>query len=310
MDGKVPVTPMLAAFSRVPFHRPGWVYEEKYDGYRIMAYKDAGRVRLISRRGREWTTEFQDVAEAVARVSARTVILDGEVVVFDKRLVSRFELLRDRADPLIYPVFDCLHLDGRDLRREPLRERRRLLEDLVAGVDRLIPARRLAEDGLAAYRQVLRLGYEGMVAKDEAAPYTAGRSKRWIKVKPRQEARLVIGGFRGEAMRFEELLLGAYKRGALQYVGRVEWGVSPAVRDALTRAFPLLAAEQSPFINLPRSRRTCWLTPRLIARIGYQEVMNDGMLRHPSLLGLDTDLRPEECRLPLPSRLSRHTRPR
>jgi ATP-dependent DNA ligase len=177
--------------------------EEKYDGYRILAYKQGRRVRLISRRGRDWTQEFRDVAKAVAQAPARTAILDGEVVVFDRRLVSRFELLRDRAGPLIYPVFDCLYLDGCDLRREALSERRRLLEGVVEGVDRLIPARRLAADGLAAYRQVLRAGYEGMVAKDEAAPYAAGRSARWIKVKPRQEAALVICGFRGETSRFE-----------------------------------------------------------------------------------------------------------
>jgi hypothetical protein len=101
------IVPMLATFASEPFHRPGWVLEEKYDGYRILAYKDGAQVRLVSRRGRDWTRDFAPIADAVAALPARPLILDGEVIVFDRQFVSRFELLRRRTGPLIYAVFDC-----------------------------------------------------------------------------------------------------------------------------------------------------------------------------------------------------------
>src|SRR5579864_510056 len=122
---------MLATLVREPFDAPGWVYEEKYDGYRILAYKEGGRVTLLSRNEKERTATFSNVAKAVGTLPVDTALLDGEVVSFDRRNVSRFQRLQNLESEPRYAVFDCLYLDGRDLRAEPLAVRREALESLV-----------------------------------------------------------------------------------------------------------------------------------------------------------------------------------
>jgi bifunctional non-homologous end joining protein LigD len=171
-----------------PFHRPGWVYEEKVDGWRVLAYKNAAGVRLISRNGHDLTRRFPELAAAVDKLEAPTLALDGGIAVFDRQLVSRFEWLRgrpkdDTATPPLLMAFDCLYARGKDLRKRPLRVRRNVLEELVDGQQLVLPARRLAVDGLEAWAQVLERGYEGLVGKDEASPYVEGRTLAWLKVK-------------------------------------------------------------------------------------------------------------------------------
>jgi ATP dependent DNA ligase domain len=173
---------------RQPFHRPGWVYEEKIDGWRMAAYKDGKRVRLVSRSGVNHSGRFPDLVAAVASLRPQTLVLDGEIAVFDRQLRSRFDWLRDPdpeavATPPLAMVFDMPYRAGRDLTKRPLRDRRARLEELLADTDRILPVRRLASNGLAAWAQVLDKGYEGMVAKDEASAYVAGRTRLWLKVK-------------------------------------------------------------------------------------------------------------------------------
>jgi bifunctional non-homologous end joining protein LigD len=170
-----------------PFHREGWVYEEKYDGWRMVAYKREGQVRLVSRPGRDHTKRFPALVAAIAALPSSTLILDGEVCIFDERLVSRFEWLRHGkppgvATPPVFMAFDCLHVAGRDLRELALRARRERLEYVLEG--RLIlPARRLADDGPKAWQQVLERGFEGLVAKGRRRPTSAGARSKWLKVK-------------------------------------------------------------------------------------------------------------------------------
>jgi bifunctional non-homologous end joining protein LigD len=295
------VLPMLATLVPEPFHRPGWVYEEKYDGYRILAYKEGRRVRLVSRSGRDRTLDFPGVAAAVGRAPDRTLLLDGEVAAFDGRHVSRFQLLQQGADALTYAVFDCLYADGRDLRARPLRERRRALEDAAPAVSGLLVSRRLAADGLVAYRLAAQKGFEGLVAKDSTAPYAEGRSTRWLKVKVHQEEEFVVGGYTlpaGARARFGALLLGAYRDGVLRYVGKVGTGFTAASLEALWRQFQPLVAPRPAFGDPPRERGVTWLAPRLIAQVAFHEWTADWRLRQPSFLGLRDDKRPEECRLP------------
>jgi bifunctional non-homologous end joining protein LigD len=157
---------MAPTLVREPFHRDGWVYEEKVDGWRILAHKDGDRVRLVSRNGRDHTRRFADLAAAVAKLSARTLVLDGEVAIYDQQLRSRFDWLREPdpaavATPPLFMAFDLLSLDGRDLTGRPLRDRRARLEDVVAGSELVFPVRRLAPDGLEAWTQVVERGYAG-----------------------------------------------------------------------------------------------------------------------------------------------------
>jgi bifunctional non-homologous end joining protein LigD len=172
---------------REPFHRPGWVYEEKVDGYRMVAYKDGARVRLVSRTGVDHSRRFHELAVAVAALKPKTLVLYGEVAIYDRQLRSRFDWLRDPPDELATPpvliAFDALYVKGRDISQAPLHERRARLEDLLAHADRVHPVRRLASSGLDAWAQVLASGCEGLVAKDEASPYIGGRTRSWLKVK-------------------------------------------------------------------------------------------------------------------------------
>jgi bifunctional non-homologous end joining protein LigD len=179
---------MDATQVREPFHRDGWVFEEKVDGWRMLAYKDGQRVRLVSRNGRDHTRRFHDIAAAVAKLSARSVVLDGEVAIYDEKLRSRFDWLREPdpdavATPPMFMVFDLLHRNGHDLTGRRLRERRARLEDAVADNDLVLPVRRLAKNGFEAWSEVVAHDYEGLVAKDEASLYEAGTTRRWSKVK-------------------------------------------------------------------------------------------------------------------------------
>src|SRR5262249_10511847 len=179
---------MAPTLVREPFHRDGWVFEEKVDGWRILAYKDGNRVRLVSRNGRDHTRRFPDIAAAVAKLSARSLVLDGEVAVFDQQFRSRFEWLREPdpdaiATPAMYVAFDVLYRNGRELTGRPLRERRARLEDVVADADLVLPVRRLAQNGLKAWSEVIARDCEGLVAKDEESLYEGGPTLRWVKVK-------------------------------------------------------------------------------------------------------------------------------
>ena len=181
-------TPMIPMLVREPFHRPGWVYEEKVDGWRILAYKDGTSVRLLSRNGIDHARRFRELVAAVAALAEPTLVLDGEVAIFDQAMRSRFDLLRESdpsiiATPPIYMAFDVLYRAGKDLSLAPLRERRPCLEEIVAGQDLVLPARRLAANGLEAWAQVLESGYEGYVGKDEASQYLGGKTTSWLKVK-------------------------------------------------------------------------------------------------------------------------------
>ena len=182
---------MLASEVERPCNRPGWVFEEKYDGYRAMAYKDGARVQLLSRNLKDLAAKFPGVVAAVAALKPRQLILDGEIAVFDDRLVSHLGYLRSSAREkrlLTAPIlvaFDCLWARGKDRRREPLSRRRAVLEkELASAEGPIVVARRLAADGVAAWQEVKAHGWEGLIAKDEASPYEPGvRTKSWVKVK-------------------------------------------------------------------------------------------------------------------------------
>jgi len=295
---------MLATLVREPFHRPGWVFEEKYDGYRIVAYKEGDRVTLLSRNAKDRTATFSVVAEAVASLKVRTLALDGEVVLFDRRNVSRFQLLQNLSSPPKYAVFDCLYHDSRDLRKEPLSVRRAELENVVGKARKdgaILLSSRLAGNGLKAYAAAKRKGFEGVVAKEESAPYIQGRSGKWLKFKVHQEDEFVIVGYTapaGSRHHFGALLLGAYADSKLQYVGKVGTGFSQDVLASLFRKFQPHVRAKPAVVNPPRERDVTYLAPRLVAQISYGEWTNDQKLRQPVFLGLRDDKKPEEVTLP------------
>jgi bifunctional non-homologous end joining protein LigD len=295
------VSPMLATLVRKPFHQPGWIYEEKYDGYRILAYKQGDRVTLVSRNGNDRTATYASVARAVQQLTLRTVLLDGEVVAFDNRHISRFQLLQGGSSAATYAVFDCLYTPGRDLRGEPLTIRRAAAEAAIDEVQGLVISRRLPDNGIKAYAMATKKGYEGLVAKDLSSPYNEGRSSKWLKVKVHQEEEMVIGGFtepEGSRQYIGALLLGAYEDGKLRYVGKVGTGFNENTLAALYRKFKSLAQSKPAFVDPPREKRVTYLRPKLVAQISFQEWTSDRKLRQPVFLGLRDDKRPAEVQLP------------
>jgi bifunctional non-homologous end joining protein LigD len=298
---------MLATLVDVPFHRPGWIWEEKYDGIRLIAVKDGGRVELMTRNDKDRTADFPEVAAAIAALPAPTLVLDGEVVVFDAAGVSRFQLLQRRAagaTPPIFVAFDCLHARGRDLLREPLTARRARLEAEVAEGPRLRLARRVAEDGLRAFAEARRRGLEGVIGKDPASRYEPGvRSPAWCKVKVRAEEEFVIGGFtapRGSRHHLGALLVGAWDSAGLRYAGKVGTGFTEQTLAALHRRLAPLVRATPPFVNPPRERNVTWLEPEVVAQFAFTEMTDDGKLRHPVFLGVREDKNARDVRVVTP----------
>ncbi|MGB8028272.1 MAG: non-homologous end-joining DNA ligase [Terracidiphilus sp.] len=303
MKNQIPfrVQPMLATLVSKPFDKPGWVYEEKYDGDRFLAYKEEDRVRLLSRNGKDRTDRFPKIAAAIRILRPVTLLLDGEVVVFDTKGVSRFQLLQEIKGEPVYAVFDCLFLDGKDLRREPLSERRAVMEKSIGSGKALLPSHRLAPNGLEAFRIAQRRGYEGLVAKDLSSPYVEARSTKWLKVKVHQEDEFIIAGYTkpaGSRQHFGALLLGAYEKGKLHYVGKVGTGFDQKTLAALYRAFQPFVRLQPALVDPPREAGVVFLAPRLIAQISFQEWTADRKLRQPVFLGLRDDKNPKDVLLP------------
>jgi bifunctional non-homologous end joining protein LigD len=297
------IRPMLATLSKEPVVGPDWIFEEKYDGIRAVAEKKKDRVTLWSRTGQDLTAGFTGVADAIRTLADEDLVLDGELVVFDAKGVSRFQLLQRRAiDPRLRPVyvaFDVLRSNGRDLTSSPLEERRARLLALIpkrSGV--LMPSRQLRGDGTAALATAREKGWEGVIAKQRGSIYEPGaRSRAWRKVKVRGESEFVIGGYtppQGARSEFGALLVGMFDKAKLRYVGKVGTGYTQDTLRDLGAKLRRRKTARSPFDPAPRMRDAIWVRPDLVAQLGYQEWTADGKLRQPAFLGLRTDKKPKE----------------
>ena len=189
-------------------------------------------------------------------------------------------------------MFDCLFVNGRDLRREPLSVRRKTLEQFVASGSVIQIARRLADDGIAAFKVAKRRGLEGFVGKNSAAFYTEGRSKAWLKVKMQQKEEFVVGGFtapEGNRLHFGALLLGEFHDHKLQYVGKVGTGFNDEILHLLHHQMKRLSQKASPFASPVNEKSATYVSPQLVAQISFTERTKTGKLRHPVYLGLRDD---------------------
>jgi bifunctional non-homologous end joining protein LigD len=300
------VRPMLATLVSEPFDKPGWVYEEKYDGYRILAYKEGRDVTLLSRNEKDRTGTFAHLARAVARLPGDTLLLDGEVVVFDARGVSHFQLLQALKSEPQYAVFDCIYKDGVDFRHAALRDRRAALEKVVGSSSKqdstIFVSAFLSPSGLKAFEVAKKKGFEGVVAKDDSAPYIEGRSRKWLKIKVHQEDEFIVVGYtvpEGARKHFGALLLGAYDHGQLHYVGKVGTGFTQQSLGNLFRTFQPLVTKKVPVVDPPQEQDVTYLAPRLVAQIAFEELTADHKLRQPVFLGLRDDKTAREVTLPV-----------
>ena len=294
---------MLATLTHLIPEGRGWVFEEKYDGIRALAIRQRRPTRLFSRSLRDITAEFAEVARHVDALPGGDLALDGELVALDRHNVSRFQLFQRRGEQgvrLRYALFDVLERSGRRLFSASLRERRAVLEDLVATADpMLLPSRRVPGSGARAYATARERGWEGVIAKQVDSPYQPGvRSSDWLKVKVRKESEFVIGGYTspaGARTHFGALLVGLYDDGKLRYTGKVGTGFSEKTLVELGRTLAAQRTERPPFDPPPRIRDASWVRARLVAQVAFQEWTTDGRLRQPAFLGLRKDKDPREC---------------
>jgi bifunctional non-homologous end joining protein LigD len=291
--------PMKAVLTEERFSDPDWVFERKLDGLRCLAFKDGGRVRLLSRNKLSFNERFPAIAAALRSDPATGFVVDGEIVAFAHGK-STFETLQQRGErpaQIFLYVFDVLYADGRDVTALPLRERKALLRKALTfdGSIRLTPHRN--RDGEAFFRDACRKGWEGLIAKRADSPYVQGRSRDWLKFKCGFEQELVVGGYtapRGTRTEFGALLVGHYEGKKLRYAGKVGTGFTRATLRDLGEQLAALQREDSPFADEVRERGATWVEPRLVAQVGFSEWTRDGRLRHPRFLGLRDDKAPEE----------------
>lgn len=300
--------PMQATLTKDPFAHDDWLFEPKLDGVRAIVTLEDGEASLRSRRGNDMTKQYPTLAAVLGRQPANTMILDGEIVAVDERGVPSFELLQQRMNlqngheiaqadrdlPVFFYVFDLLYLDGVDLTRVPLEERRRLLERTLAPSAWVKLLEAFDVDGLTAYEAVQHLGLEGLVAKKRDSKYSPGRrSKQWLKVKARLTDEFVVVGYsdgeRSRASTFGSLVIATRLEpgGELVAAGRAGSGFTDrGLEEALARLEPLVV-EEPPLSEsevervFAYGRDVTWVRPELVVEVEYAEVTSDGNLRAP-----------------------------
>jgi bifunctional non-homologous end joining protein LigD len=296
------VPPMLATLVRSPPEGERWLHEIKFDGYRLQARVEAGRVTLLTRSGLDWTEKFgQGVVDALRSLPVTTALIDGELVVESGSGASDFSALQadlseGRTDRFVFYAFDLLHLDGLDLTGATLVERKDALKALLPSQGG--PVRysgHFDEDGALVLHHACRLSLEGVVSKLRDAPYKAGRGRNWVKSKCSARQEFVVAGYVPSTTSrnaIGSLVLGAYEGKSLAHVGRVGTGFTVAVAESLYGKLEELRQPTKPFtakLTSDETRRVRWVRPELVAEVEFRAWTADGRLRHASFRGLRED---------------------
>jgi DNA ligase D-like protein (predicted ligase) len=288
------IPPQLPSLVDQPPRGHGWIHEVKHDGYRTMLVIDRKRVQAFTRNGFDWTERYRGIVTAAGGLACRTAILDGEVIVQDKRGASDFEALQEalgsRRAPLIFYAFDLLHYDGKDLRSCPLIERRSLLKKLLGNnpSSALQFSEEFVGDAQALFQACAQHQLEGIVSKLARSPYRSGRSKTWLKTKCFTESKLILLGIdRDRKTGAPRALLAKLEWDKLVYAGPAFIALDQRSRNELEAKVSTLA-QDGPSIPWLRNRNARWVRPQVSLRVKH--LLRDGLLRHATVRELVTTL--------------------
>jgi bifunctional non-homologous end joining protein LigD len=296
------VEPSLATLAAKPPKGAGWVHEIKFDGYRLQARIDGGKVKLLTRSGLDWTTKFgKRMLAALSRLPVRQALVDGELVVEGEAGASDFAVLQaalseGKTDRFVFYAFDLIYADGYDLRDVALNERKAALRALPAGTEGAVRfSEHFETEGDIVLENACRLSLEGIVSKRADAPYRSGRSRDWIKSKCSHRQEFVIAGYVPSstgAKAIGSLVLGLYENGKLVHVGRVGTGFSAKVARELWSRLEKLRVDTPPFagtLTAEERRDVRWVKPELVAEVEFRSWTGAHLLRHASFRGLRDD---------------------
>jgi bifunctional non-homologous end joining protein LigD len=278
-----------------------WLHEIKIDGYRAQLHIHDGRIRVYSRSGYDWTEQFHQIAQAAQALASHDLIIDGEATVLGNTGLPDFhqlrrELAKKHSDRLIYHAFDMLYLDGYDLRRAPLIERKAALRDVLPKRMKTIAFAEFSEkqDGETVYRHACRLGLEGIVSKLRDAPYRSGRQESWIKLKCTKSDTFPIVAFveklGARPRRIASLYLGRREGDRLVYAGKARTGYTMAAARELRERLDPLIVKRSPLSVPVKKPKATWIRPEVLAEIEYGGMTDDGVLREAVFKCLRDDL--------------------
>jgi bifunctional non-homologous end joining protein LigD len=306
-NGRRSRLPDFVPLSRATLHSaapdgPEWLHEIKFDGYRIEARLQRGKVQLLTRKQLDWTRRFERIAKAVAGLPAETALLDGELVVENENGISSFSLLQTdlkdgREDRFVYQIFDLLYLDGRDFTNEPLTVRKAALQRLLRGQSRNGTVRyteHFEERGSVIFKHACDMNLEGIISKLRDAPYRSGRSENFIKVKCHNAQEFVVAGFTPSTAMpnaVGALTVAFHEDGELRYAGRVGTGYTHQTARDLWRRLNALRINRPP-LALPKDERrknVIWVKPELVVETEFRGLTHDGLLRQASYKGLRED---------------------
>ncbi len=313
------VNPMLATSIEKPFDSDDWLYEIKWDGYRSVAFIEGGKLRLVSRNHNEMTSLYPELGDLPTYIRAKDAIVDGEVVAIDEEGRPSFSLMQQRTGirhgrfrapgsrdvPVLYYAFDLIYLDGYDLHKVSVEDRKRVLQDIVIVGDNLRYSDHEVGKGTALYEVAAQRGLEGIVAKRRNSCYEERRSREWLKIKITKEIEAVIGGYtepEGSREYFGSLVLGLYdKQGRLIHVGQVGTGFDRKMLADIWKLLKKLETNKNPFYGpVDAGRKAHWVKPELVAQVRFTEWTHETKeggikLRAPVFLGLREDKDQKEC---------------